>query len=56
MNKELTKKMNALMYDLTKMAARDSFTEFLGGLDITAEEYQEIKAEWAKIGINKTYL
>ena len=56
MNDELIKKMNHLMYYLTKMAARSSFADFLEDLDITEDEYKEIKAQWAKIGINKTYL
>ena len=33
----------ALMYAFTKNAARSSFVEFLEELDITLEEYKELK-------------
>ena len=49
-------KMNRLVYSLTKDAARDSFKEYLEGLDITNEEYKKIKEEWEKIGITETYI
>jgi hypothetical protein len=56
MSDNLKKKMNTLMYFLTKEAARVSFVEFLEELDISEDEYSAIKAEWEKIGINKTYV
>ena len=56
MNDELKVKMNNLMYFLGKEAARTSFSEFLEELNITDEDYEEIKKEWAKIGITKTYI
>ncbi len=56
MSNELKNKMNLLMYYLIKDAARDSFSEYLEGLDIDDDDYAEIKAEWAKIGITKTYI
>ena len=56
MSKEITKKMNDLIYKLTKDAARSSFADYLDDLSITEEEYAEIKKELAKIGITKTYL
>ena len=45
MSEELIKEINNLMYDLNKTDARDSFAELLDDLNITDEEYQEIKAE-----------
>lgn len=56
MESELLEKMNNLMYFLVKDAARQSFSEFLEDLDISHDEYEEIKAEWKKIGISKTYI
>ena len=56
MSEQMIKKMNTLMYYLIKGAASDSFAEFLEGMDISDEEYDQIKAEWAKIGITKTYV
>ena len=56
MSKEVTKKMNNLIYGLTKDAARSSFADYLDNLNITEEDYTEIKKELAKIGITKTYL
>ena len=55
MNDNLKEKMNTLMYFLVKGAARESFMEFLEELDISDDEYEEIKLEWKKIGINRTY-
>lgn len=52
MNEELQKKMQRLMYFLTKNAARESFMDFLEYSDISEEDYQEIKREWKdKLGI-----
>jgi len=46
MNEELQKKMQKLMYFLTKNSARGSYREFLEDLDISEEDYQEIKRVW----------
>jgi len=44
--------MQSLMYSLTKNAARHSYREFLEGLDISDEEYEQIKQIWAeKLGV-----
>ena len=56
MNDELKAKMNTLMYSLTKEAARSSFVQFIEELGISDDDYEEIKAEWSKIGITKTYV
>ncbi len=56
MNEELQKKMNTLMYALTKEAARSSFVEWLEEWGITEEEYEQIKAHWKTLGINGTYV
>ena len=56
MNDELKVKMNSLMYFLVRGAARYSFSEFLEEVGISDDEYKEIKKEWEKIGITKTYL
>ncbi|MDF7242982.1 hypothetical protein ACUJ8S_00705 [Proteus mirabilis] len=40
-------KLQTLMYYLTKEAARNSFMEFLEDIEISKEEYDEIK-EWFK--------
>jgi hypothetical protein len=37
------KKFSTLMYWLTKNAARDSFIEFLDDIDLSLEDYVEIK-------------
>lgn len=56
MNDELKAKMNDLMYRLTKHAARNSFMEFLEDeVGITEEDYEQIKEEWEKMGITRTY-
>jgi len=46
MNTEIQIKMQRLMYQLTKHAARDSYAEFLECLEISDDEYTEIKAIW----------
>lgn len=52
MNEELQKKMQRLMYYLTKNAAMQSYSEFLEELDISEEDYQEIKEIWwDKLGV-----
>ena len=52
MDEELQKKMQLLMYFLTKTAARNSYSEFLNNLDITEEDYVKIKNEWkTKLGV-----
>jgi len=56
MNNDQLKKMNLMMYCLTKEAARYNFTEFLEDLGITDDDYKTIKEEWAKIGITNTYI
>ncbi|MCW2256264.1 putative membrane protein [Providencia alcalifaciens] len=40
-------KLQTLMYYLTKEAARSSFMEFLEEIEVSEEEYDEIK-EWFK--------
>ena len=52
MDEALQKKMQSLMYYLTKNAARYSYREFLEGLEISEEEYSQIKAIWKeRLGI-----
>ena len=52
MTEELQKKMQTLMYFLTKNAARSSYVEFLEECGINYDEYQEIKEVWAeKLGV-----
>jgi hypothetical protein len=52
MNEYLQKKMQAIMYALTKNAARNSYSEFLEDLDIGEEDYEEIKQVWKdKLGV-----
>ena len=48
--------MNRLQYFLVKEAARSSFSEFLEELEISDDDYEEIKKEWERIGINKHYI
>jgi hypothetical protein len=56
MTDELKEKMNKLMYRLTKHAARNSFMDFLEEeVGITDDDYEEIKKEWEKMGITRTY-
>lgn len=45
MNEELKVKFGKLMYNLTKMAARNSFSEFIENVDLDEEEWETIKAE-----------
>jgi hypothetical protein len=48
----LQKKMQNLMYYLTKEAARTSYREFLEFLEIDDEEYARIKSIWKeKLGV-----
>ena len=56
MNDDLKVKMNELMYSFTKDAARSNFAEYREEKGISAEDYEAIKKEWAKIGITSTYL
>ena len=52
MEEELQKKMQRLMYSLTKDAARSSYAEYLEELNISDEEYMKIKKVWLdKLGI-----
>ncbi len=52
MTPELQKKMQDLMYVLTKNAARFSYRKFLEDIEISDEDYAIIKAEWKdKLGI-----
>lgn len=39
-------KMQSLFYALTKAAARSSYSDFLADLDISDDEYDQIKAVW----------
>jgi len=56
MNEQLLIKANDLFYRLTKDAAREDFIEYLECLDITYDEWKEIKEHLSKIGINKSYV
>ena len=48
----IDEKMQRLMYSLTKDAALSSYQEYLDDLDISDEEYEEIKQIWLdKLGI-----
>lgn len=49
MNEELKKKFERLMYQFTKMAARSSFNEFLGYVELDYEEWEEIKEEMIRV-------
>lgn len=52
MDEALQKKLQTLMYHLTKDAARYSYREFLDSCDISDEEYSQIKAIWKeRLGI-----
>ena len=52
MNEDLQKKMQTLMYFLTKNAARSSYREFLEQCGIDDHDYEEIKAIWKeKLGV-----
>ena len=42
----LQEKHNRLIYHLTKDAARDSFADYLKQIEISKEEYEEIKKLW----------
>jgi len=56
MEDKLKEKMNTLMYFLTKNAARVCFDEFLEEIGISEDEYEDIKSEFEKFGITKTYI
>jgi hypothetical protein len=45
-SKNIQKKMQTLMYQLTKNAARYSYKDFLEHCSISDEEYEEIKKLW----------
>ena len=52
MDTDLQKKMQDLMYRLTKQAARTSYREVLEYCGITEDDYKKIKEIWAeKLGI-----
>jgi len=52
MGEEIQKKMQTIMYALTKNAARSSYVEFLEDWGITEDDYEQIKAIWAeKLGV-----
>lgn len=56
MNEDLQKKMQTIMYALTKNAACISYVEFLEYWGITEDDYEQIKAIWAeKLGV-KPYI
>ncbi len=56
MNVELKNKADTLFYALTKMAAINSFEEFLEDEGLTIEDYKEIKQEVLSGRGIKTYL
>ena len=56
MNEDLSKKMNTLIYFLTKEAARSDFVEFLENCNVSQDEYDLIKKEWEKIGMTDVYV
>lgn len=45
MNKDNKEAFNKMMYAMTKQAAKHSFIEFLEELEITEEQYEDIKKE-----------
>jgi len=52
MDENLQKKMQDLMYKLTKEAARTSYREFLENCGINDEDYKKIKEIWGtQLGI-----
>lgn len=52
MDEDLQKKMQKIMYALTKNAARNSYAEFLEDWGISDDDYEEIKKVWEeKLGI-----
>lgn len=52
MNEDLQKKMQTIMYALTKNAAETSYSEFLEEWGVSDEDYNEIKKVWAeKLGV-----
>ncbi len=52
MDKDLQKKMQDLMYRLTKEAARTSYRDVLENCGISEEDYEKIKDIWGeKLGI-----
>lgn len=52
MNEDLQKKMQTIMYALTKNAARNSYLEFLDDWGISEEDYDEITKVWEeKLGV-----
>jgi len=56
MSEELKSKADTLFYALTKMAARNSFEDFLEDEGLTLEDYKEIKQEVLSGRGIKTYL
>ena len=46
----LKRNMQALIYYLTKLAARDSFIDFLEHAGLTEPDYEEIKLFWERQG------
>ena len=48
MKEDLQEKMQRLMYALIKNAARYSYKEFLEELEISEDDYKEIKKIWAE--------
>lgn len=52
MSEHLQKKMQTLIYALTKHAARNSYSDFLEDWGISEEDYAEIKKIWEeKLGV-----
>jgi len=59
MNQDQKNMFTALMYGLLKNAARSSFVDFLEDLNITSEEYKELKkviGEQLEVDTSKFYL
>ena len=55
MDEKLKEKFSDLMYALTKLAARDSFMDFLSYHDIDDDEWKAIKAHLKSTYGVKTY-
>ena len=56
MNDDLKRKANSFFYSMVKNMARDSFSDELEYCGLTDDDWDEIKAELAKIGITDTYI
>ena len=57
MTEDMQKKMETLMYGLTKEAARSGFIDWLEEWGLTDNDYEELKQVWKdKLGIKKPYV